>query len=208
MENLDLADDDLCLLNDIIQELSEKYECQIISDNGTKNQIENFLLELKLSNFPYSFQIYNILKIEDNNVFYLILLIIDFGTTFRRGSGMQDNGRSLQVLGFTNTKNLMGNTLLRPKGKIDKLVDFFAKTSIKFEDTLFDDRYYVVWEDNQVVLNSFNEKFLMAVEECDGISMFINKDKLIVGFLDQAYSEGNLNSLISIFKSMSFINSQ
>jgi hypothetical protein len=190
------------LLEGSFNALKNKGDQVLVSDQETISEIFTFLSEVKLSMRRYTFYPKNIFKIDDYHHGYIIQCALDFNNWSSR-YGQIDDGVEVQVWGYAKTKNSLGNTLMRPETKLDKVINRFVRSDINFKEKVeFSSKYYLTSNRPDEVRSLFTPPLLNEIQRSSNLNLYTNDKQLLVGFFDEPLSVGNTVKLEKIILKM------
>ena len=109
-----------------------------------------------------------------------------------------------QILGIAKSKYDLGNTSIRPEGKVEKFMAHFYNLDINLRDKYFNDRYFVKSDREEEIKTVFNQAFLDTLAKFDNILFTANGYDLYVSFTSPMTVEQGL-VIIDIFKASTFL---
>lgn len=164
--------DDAELLESSYNAIRQKDCLEIIADNTERNKIfEQTVNSLTIPlNATLSFQ--NLFKITiSSGHFYIAQCLIDFGyPVSRRLVQSPTHEYDFQIIGIANLKIDLGNSLLRPETKIDKLLGRFSDHDIDLDNCeKFNDKYYLVSNSKKEIHEAFDKSFVNTVSKYNDV---------------------------------------
>ena len=200
-----LNEDDRKLLQNSFNQIADNAE--IILD---KEVIQN--LTTKASSFLtipngaiFSFQ--NLFKLNvANSDSYIGQCLLDFGYPVK-GKMIYSQTRvyELQIIGYAELKDDLGNTTLRPENKLDKFISKFWGKGIKFDNTeKFNAKYYLVSNNKEAVKHSFDKDFINSIANNKNVLLSIKSKEMFVTFASHI-QVGQTKTIEQIFKKCGFL---
>jgi len=203
-----LDEDDRKLLENSYNQICESSE--IITD-------EDFLRQAAIE-VSSSFKVPNSAVFSFQNLFkvtlpvghvYIGQCLLDFGYP-SKGKGTISSTRvyELQIVGFTTLSIDLGNTVLRPENKLDKIVGRFWQRwnkSIKFPDApKFNEKYYLVSTDKEGIIHYFDKPFINAIARTKHLLITVKDDKMFITFA-RGIQAGQSKIIVDIIKNCRFL---
>lgn len=203
-----LDEDDRELLENSFNQIGESSE--IITD-------EDFLRQA-IAEVSSSFRVPNNAVFSFQNLFkvtlpighvYIGQCLLDYGYP-NKGKGTISTTRvyTLQIVGFTTLSIDLGNTVLRPENKLDKILGRFWRRwnkSIKFpDDVKFNEKYYLVSTAKEGIIQYFEKPFINAIARTKHLLITIKDDKMFITFANGIHA-GQSKIIVDILKNSRFL---
>jgi hypothetical protein len=200
-----LDEDDRNLLQKSFNQIANNAE--IITDKDLLREITNKVAAL--STIPngafFSFQNLFRLNVSGSNV-YIGQCLLDFGYPVK-GKNVYSHSRvyELQIVGYSELNEDLGQTILRPRNKLDKLVGRFWDKSIKIENgEKFNFKYYLVSNKEEVVKSRFDKTFISAIASSKNLLLYTKSIEMLITFAGHIHA-GQSKQIEQLFKKCSFL---
>lgn len=200
-----LDEDDRNLLQKSFTQIANNAE--IITDKDLLQEITNKVAAL--STIPngafFSFQNLFMLNISGSNV-YIGQCLLDFGYPVK-GKNVYSHKRvyELQVVGYAELNEDLGQTILRPRNKLDNLVSRFWDKSIKFDyGEKFNFKYYLVSNKKEVIKSLFDKAFISTIASNKNLLLYTKSTEMLITFAGHIHA-GQSKQIEQIFNKCSFL---
>lgn len=181
-------------------------EVEIINGQEKEVIFQQTLQSIRTPNETKNFWFENLFKINVNHVsFYIAQCVIDFGfVPSTMGFPTSTQTHTVQILGIAKSKFDLGNTSIRPEGKVEKFMAHFYNLDIDLHDKYFNDRYFVKSDKEEEIKTVFNQSFLDTFAKFNNILFTANGYDLYISFTSPMTAQQGL-AIIDIFKSGTFL---
>ncbi len=195
------------LLKASYEAIRNKQHLEFIEDDVEKKAIYNRTISVLTVPAQAIFSIQNLFKLTlANGQFYIAQCLCDFGYPVSRKLVQSHVPKySFQLIGISNLKIDLGKTLLRRETRIDKVIGGVFGNDIDFDGTeKFNDKYYLVSNKKEVVLELFDETFVNTIAKYDNIVIATKNKDIFISF-DTGMEESHSRILEDIFANCNFL---
>ncbi|MFC4263711.1 hypothetical protein ACFOWM_12520 [Ferruginibacter yonginensis] len=168
--------------------LNKKNEILIINEGIEFDTIYSQTIEnIKIPNNAI-FKFQNLFKLKsESGYFYIAQCLADFGyPPGTKGAQTFQRKYSYQIIGIANIKIDLGITHLRPKTKIDRLINKLLKNYIVLnEQEKFNEKYYLKSNKENEVVKFFDKVFINTIMKYDDVLLRINQKQIYISIAQE-----------------------
>jgi hypothetical protein len=187
--------------------IQHKGALEIVTDEPEQKAITRKLIAVLTIPHHAGFSIQNLFRFSlPNGQFYIAQCLVDFGYPVN-SKLMQSPNREyhFRVVGFANLSVDLGNTLLRRETKTDKLVGRLFGNNIGFKETdQFNDKYYLVSDNKEVVIQSFDKNFVNTITKYDDVYLLTKGKEMYLHF-EATIEDDHTRIIEDIFSNCNFL---
>ncbi|MEI9910912.1 MAG: hypothetical protein WDO71_15305 [Bacteroidota bacterium] len=157
------------------------------------------------ANASLSFQ--NLFRLTlSNGQFYIAQCLLNYGfSASSRSASFTEHKYYFQTVGIADIKIDLGNTLFRRETKTDKIIGRFFGNDIDFEGTKeFNEKYYLVSDMKEAVVNCCDKNFLNTIAKYDDIVLTTKGKEMFITF-DTDFEEKQSRIVEDIFGKCKFL---
>jgi len=200
-------EDDRELLKSSYDLIRQKDSLEIVTNSGEQNTI---LLKVKSAlTVPDSATIrfQNLFKlIFPNGQFYIAQCLFNYGFSASPATRrFNEHKYAFQIVGVADIKVDLGKTVMRPETRTDKIVGRFFGNDIDLDGTKkFNDKYYLVSDQPEIVTTYFDKDFVNTISKYDNILLTIQGKEMFITF-DTEFEADHSKIVEDIFSNCKFI---
>jgi hypothetical protein len=186
MLNLSCFDkEDVHILEASYNAIRQKGNLEIIQDETTKQLFRDKFVRILNVSADASLSIQNLFKIQNSTCSaYISQCLIDFGYPVSpKLVQLHDRVYHYQIMGYAISKVDLGNTILRPESKADRLISRFVNSDIDFEASLhFSEKYYLTSSSRLTIEKHFNKGFVDTIAKYDNVHLLTKGNEIFIMF--------------------------
>ncbi|MFN3403904.1 MAG: hypothetical protein ACK40G_07405 [Cytophagaceae bacterium] len=187
-----------------IEKLKSKYEVKLIDleKESYFSDLNIFLRSFQLLNHYHEFDIVNILNLNPGND---DIKIINAHVSF---FGFESKGKTSAfgdnlTLGYLNLPIDFGHVLMTPETFTDKVIDFFTRREIDFEENKeFSDKFYLIGTNKELLKTKINRGIQEVLVNYPDIHIEIIGRKLIALFPEKMNDHEGMLALALILETI------
>lgn len=197
--------DDRQLLESSYNALKNKERMVIVTDDHEKKSVFRKMVDVIRKPGHSEFSLQNLFKLHGPyGYFYIAQCLVDFGyPAGPKSSQTFTHQYYYQLVGIAFLSVDLGITHMRRETKADKILGLLFSGDIDFEGAeKFNDKYYLVSDKKQAVLQHFDPAFLQAVAKYDDLLLTTNGRELYISF-ESALSNNqsrHIQDILNYFK--------
>jgi hypothetical protein len=199
--------DDGKLLGNSYEAIKQKDCLEIITGTEKEKIFQQTINSIRTPAGTKDFTFQNLFKITLNHGhFYIAQVFIDFGNLLStRGFPTSHYKHTFQLIGIANCKINLGITYFRPETKIDKFLDRFFHNDINFDESeKFNDKYYLVSNQKEIIQTAFDKTFLNTIAKYENLLLTTNNNEMYISF-DTSLEDSQSKAVEDIFSNFKFL---
>ncbi len=177
--------DDLELIKNSYKAIKRREYLTIVTDETEFEKVNQAIVTSLSIPHTATFSIQNIFRMKTlNNEFYIVQCLFDFGYPVS-AKLMQSSIHKYQyqLVGVATTTVDLGKTIIRRETKLDKAVSRIFDSDIDIDGfEKFSDKYFLVSNRKDELLNAFDRKFLNTIGKYNDVILVTKSMRMFIGF--------------------------